>query len=149
MKDNFELVKTIGVISEAVEDSGEFTLYPKGFSMLPTIRQNRDYVTLIKAFGLKKGDIVLYKRKSGEFVLHRILKINKSGILLCGDNQSVIESGITENDILFLVKSYGNSKAETRRGSLKFWIDWKFARLYQCIKATYHTLKIAFCRNIK
>lgn len=95
----------VGLIEEVISDDGEFRLYPKGTSMLPLIRQGKDSVILVKPGLLSIGDIVLYKRKNGQFVLHRIVKINGNDLFLCGDNQSVIESGISVNDVIAKVKA--------------------------------------------
>ena len=41
---------------------------------------------------LKKGDIVLYTRENGRYILHRIKKVNKDGsFLMVGDAQDVLE----------------------------------------------------------
>ena len=55
-----------------------FLLYRNvGDSMLPLIRQGRDLVLVSrKPEGrLKKYDVPLYRRDSGQYVLHRILKV--------------------------------------------------------------------------
>lgn len=101
----FKLDEYISLIREVIESGGEFRLYPKGTSMLPLLRQGIDSVGLVESTArLKKRDIVLYKRKSGQFVLHRVLKVNNDGSLsLCGDNQTEIESDIYASDVLALV----------------------------------------------
>lgn len=74
---------------------------PKGTSMLPLIRQNRDTVMLKQApEKLKKYDIPLYMRKDGQFVLHRIVAVKKDGYVMCGDNQWKREYGIKSDAIL-------------------------------------------------
>ena len=101
----FKLDEYITLIKEVTESGGEFRLYPKGTSMLPLLRQGIDSVGLVEStVRLKKRDIVLYKRKNGQFVLHRILKVNNDGSLfLCGDNQTEIEKDIYPCDVLALV----------------------------------------------
>lgn len=59
-----------------------------GCSMSPTFESNRDTVYLQKAqTPLRKGDVILYRRKSGQYVLHRIVRIRNGGLILSGDNQ--------------------------------------------------------------
>lgn len=60
------------------------TLSPKGRSMTPFIREGRDKVILQKAGTLRQGDIVLASVHRG-YVLHRIVRIEKEGLVLMGD----------------------------------------------------------------
>ena len=99
----YNLSDAIEVIEEVLENDGEFRLSPKGTSMLPLIRQGRDSVVLKRNFekGALKHDIAFYKRKSGAFVLHRVMKIAKDGTyVMCGDNQTLLEHGIKREQII-------------------------------------------------
>ena len=99
-KQDFKVEEMYPLISEIISSGGSFRLFPKGTSMLPTIKQGEDSVELAAPKKLKKYDIVLYKRPSGQFVIHRIMKIKNDEVLLCGDNQVALEEGIDANDIL-------------------------------------------------
>ncbi len=93
-----------GIITEKLSLGAHITIQPKGTSMLPLIHQGRDEVILKKPDGrLKKFDIVFYKRASGQFVLHRIIKVRKNDYILCGDNQTDYEYNITDDMILAVV----------------------------------------------
>lgn len=63
-----------------------------GGSMVPFLH-NGDTVYLdLPDSPLKKGDIVLYTRLSGRYILHRIKKINKDGsFVMVGDAQQELE----------------------------------------------------------
>ena len=102
---NLPMSEMVGLINEVISDGGEFRLYPKGTSMLPLIIQGKDSVILVKPSLLSIGDIVLYKRKSGQYVLHRIIKINGDDLVLCGDNQTELEYGITGSDVIAKVSA--------------------------------------------
>ena len=52
---------------------------------------------------LKRGDMVFYQRKNGQFVMHRIWKIKTEGLYLVGDAQQEIEGPIDEAQIFALV----------------------------------------------
>ncbi len=104
MKDKVELGDLWPLIDEVISKGGEFKINPNGVSMLPVIRPGRDSVTLILPLDLKKGDIVLYRRDNDKFVLHRIMSIKNDRFIMCGDNQKVIEYGITKAHILAKVK---------------------------------------------
>lgn len=67
----------------------EFSVPVKGVSMLPFLREDRDRVIMKKYYNqnLKKGDVLLFQRFNGDFVLHRIMEINEGIIVMLGDNQ--------------------------------------------------------------
>ncbi len=89
------------VIAEKLDSGGSVTFRPHGISMLPLIRQGVDSVTIEKPNKRPTvGDVVFYRRTNGQFVLHRIIGVDKAGYVLCGDNQWVKEYGITENQII-------------------------------------------------
>lgn len=90
-------------IAESIKDGGQFILYPRGTSMNPSIYEGKDCVVLVEIKEPQKFDIVLYKRKSGQFVLHRIMKIKNGKYTMCGDNQYLFEKGIERNQLLAVV----------------------------------------------
>lgn len=97
-----------GIIKEVLDSGGEFQIFPKGTSMLPLIREKRDYVILAQPpEKLKPKDIILYRRDNGQYVLHRILKIQEDGYVLCGDNQAWMEYGIRDDQVIGLVRYIG------------------------------------------
>lgn len=98
----FQYEETIRMI---LEKNGEFRMYPKGTSMLPLIRQKKDSVVLVRPVKLLKNDIVFYKRDNGQYILHRILEVQKDGYVLCGDNQFVKEYGIRDHHVIGVVKA--------------------------------------------
>ena len=49
---------------------------------------------------LKVGDVPLYKRDSGQYVLHRIVKIKRGEYTMKGDNRTALEKGITDRHII-------------------------------------------------
>ncbi len=97
---NLPMSEMVEMIKEVVSTDGEFRLYPRGTSMLPLIVEGKDSVILARPSLLCVGDIVLYKRENGQYVLHRIVKIKGDNLFLCGDNQTDIETGITTNDVI-------------------------------------------------
>ena len=93
------------VMAEQLAAGGSVTFGPKGTSMLPLIVQGRDSVTLVRPpERLKKYDIPFYRRSSGQFVLHRVVKVNKDGTYtMCGDNQWEREKGIPHSAVIGVV----------------------------------------------
>ena len=90
--------------SDVISSGGEFRLFHKGTSMLPLLRQGIDSVVLVAPTDIKKNDILLYRRASGQYVMHRAIKIKKDEFIMCGDNQYVHEHGIKQENILAKVK---------------------------------------------
>ena len=72
-----------------------------GDSMLPLIRAGRDLVVIEAVHRrLKRREVPLYRRDSGQYVLHRILRVRENDYVLCGDNRWARETGVTDNQIL-------------------------------------------------
>lgn len=94
-------------IEEVLQEKGEFVSAPLGVSMLPLIRPQCDVVLLRRDMSeIGKYDVVLYKRKNGKYILHRILGQNEKGYILCGDNQYIKEYGIQKEQILAVMKGF-------------------------------------------
>ena len=103
------------------------SITPTGSSMLPTLRGGRDTVVL-EAPGekkLRRGDIILYRRLDGTYVLHRIVGVSgpRQRYTLCGDNQIALERGIDREQVLAVVRSI-------RRGSRVIHCDSRLYHLY-------------------
>lgn len=96
------------LIAEILGQGGTFSLTITGSSMWPTILGGRDQVTLVKApEQLKKYDLPLYRRKNGQFVLHRIISVNEDGTYnCCGDHQTQIERGLTQEQMIGLATNF-------------------------------------------
>ncbi len=101
MEKNVSMKEILPFIEEAFSRGATFKLPIKGTSMNPLLYQNRDFVILKKPeLPLAVGDIPLYRRNDGSFVLHRIVGIDENGYVMCGDNQFLLEKGITDENII-------------------------------------------------
>ncbi len=86
---------------EMIEKEGRLIYSSVGDSMLPLIREGRDIVIIGRCSGrLKKYDVPLYRRDSGQYVLHRILEVRENDYVICGDNRWSKETGITDRHII-------------------------------------------------
>lgn len=77
-------------------------LPPIGYSMYPVIVPGRDKVVIVplgEKEGLKRGDVVLYRRDGSVLVLHRIWKVKADGFYMVGDNQREIEGPLRRDQI--------------------------------------------------
>ena len=99
MKKNVSMNDIVPLIVETVNNGGKFRLYPKGISMMPLIRENKDSVLLEKCESIEKNDILLYKRANKMYVLHRVME-TEDKLAFCGDNQHVYEYVITREDVI-------------------------------------------------
>ena len=109
-----ELIK---VVQLQLETAGRATLMVTGCSMLPMLRQGRDTVILAPVSGkLKAGDVALYRRENGMYVLHRVIKAAEEDYRFCGDNQAQLET-VTQSQLEAVVTGYlRNGKEHTGNG---------------------------------
>jgi hypothetical protein len=109
---------------DQLAQNGKLIYTNKGDSMMPLIKQDRDLLIIEPVHGrLKKYDVPLYKRDSGQYVLHRILKVRKNDYVICGDNRWIKEYGIQDRHII------GVLTAVVRNGKEVSVNDWKY-KLY-------------------
>ena len=113
-----------------------------GTSMLPLLRPKRDLIIIERAASrLKKYDVPLYKRDSGKYVLHRIVKIRPDGYVLCGDNQWRREYGVTDRQIIGMLTGFVRDGREISVTDQRYrlyvhvWCDlfWLRAGLLWCL----------------
>lgn len=89
-----------------LEQTEPVPLVISGNSMAPFLIHGRDTVFLsrIKA-PLKRGDMVLYRRASGQYVLHRVYSAEGDTLTMVGDGQAGLEPGIPMEQTLALVSA--------------------------------------------
>lgn len=97
----------IPLIQELLEHGGKAWITVTGMSMYPFLRENLDSVELATASfeGVKRGDIVLIRRASGEYVLHRVLKKESDVFYIIGDAQEWIEGPLKKEQLVAKVDS--------------------------------------------
>ena len=109
------------LIREVLSSDGEFRLYPHGTSMLPLLRQGIDSVALRKLDRPpRKFDILFYKRQDGSYILHRVKEVTKDGLVLWGDNHTMLEYGITEKNIIGYAARIFRGETELNCQSLRY-----------------------------
>lgn len=103
-------------------------LLVSGNSMSPFLVHGRDTVYLTKVSRpLRRGDIVLYRRRSGAYILHRICAVEGDTFSMVGDAQTQIERRITQEQI-FAVASSAVRKGRRQEPGC-FWWDF-FAKVW-------------------
>ena len=98
----------------ALLEGGESVpLVVTGYSMLPFLKSGRDTVWLTPGTVPKKGDIAFFRRRDGNFVLHRVRKIRTDGSLVMnGDAQNWCETILPEQ-VLAVVTAFSRSGKKT------------------------------------
>lgn len=123
------------VLCDLTDEGRTVSVVVSGGSMLPFLSGNRDSVYLEKPAGkLRKGDIVLFRRTNGDFVLHRIKSIKKDDFYLIGDRQYGVEGPVKLQQIAAVaVGARRKGKEITPRHPVwifysKVWINLVFLR---------------------
>lgn len=135
-------------ISETLDAGGEVCLPVTGTSMYPTLLGGRDEITLIRPTRpLKKYDLPLYRRSSGQFVLHRIIAVKKDGTYTCcGDHQWKKEKGLLPEQMLALTVRLAR-KGKTISTDEPKYVRWvRFWVLIRPLRAVYYTVAARFSR---
>lgn len=126
MEHNLRVVSSeewIPQLSQLLEQTPSVPLVISGNSMSPFLVHRRDTVYLSKVTApLKRGDIILYRRRNGTYILHRICKAEDNVYQLVGDGQWGIESGICSDQVIAVVTAVRRKGKLLRSGS--FW--WEF-----------------------
>lgn len=90
-----------------IEQKGVLSFTPSGVSMWPIISNRADTVIITRPQGrLKKYDVAFYERKSGQPILHRVMRVNETGYDMCGDSQTAIEKGIEFDAVFGIMTGY-------------------------------------------
>lgn len=84
------------MVEKLLEEGHVIRVKPKGYSMYPLFVPGRDEAVIQKSdiAQLRRGDVILYRRKKSILVLHRIWKREGNQFYLVGDNQTEIEGPV-------------------------------------------------------
>lgn len=87
---------------QELAEKGKLIYTTVGMSMRPFLRSGEDLMVIERRdsgrFHIR--DVVLYRRRSGKYVLHRIMWVRRNDYVLCGDNCWDLERGIRDDQIL-------------------------------------------------
>lgn len=94
-----------------------------GNSMSPFLIHGRDTVYLSRLTRpVRRGDMLLYQRENGGYVLHRVYKAAPEGLTMIGDAQTELEPGIQPEQVIAIVTRVERKGKTLAPGS--FW--WTF-----------------------
>ena len=93
----------VPVIRQRLAAGERVCIVPRGTSMLPLIRHDRDAVELAALPPrLKKFDLPLYYA-DGRYILHRVIKVQDNTYTCLGDNRLLFEPGLTHDQMIAVV----------------------------------------------
>lgn len=94
--------KKLNSFEHILREKGILLYTNQGTSMWPLIKEGKDVLVITNDVSqIKKGDIILTKRPSGRYLLHRVIRICKNGtFVICGDNSYKCDKNITKTEIL-------------------------------------------------
>ena len=116
--DTTQLMETYRELLQSVDT---LPLLVRGNSMAPFLVDGRDTVYLTRLDRpLKVGDIVLYKRTNGDYILHRICKVEGAAYCMIGDAHTVHEWGISREQIFARV-SWVQRKGKQQKPGCFWW----------------------------
>ncbi len=126
-----------------LEDNETLTYTNVGGSMLPLLREGKDLFTVNKKGQerCKRGDVVLYRRPTKQYILHRIIEVRDNDYVILGDNCIEKEYKIKDEDILGVMTAYVRSEKEHSTKELGY-------RLYSFIWTNFADFRI-FLKKIK
>ena len=94
-----------------------------GNSMSPFLIHGRDTVYLSRLTRpVRRGDMLLYQRENGSYVLHRVFKAAPESLTMIGDAQTILEPGIQPEQVIAVVTRVERKGKPLGPGS--FW--WGF-----------------------
>lgn len=85
---------------DVIAEQGRLIYTNVGDSMFPIIREGDLLVIEAIKEPLKVGDVPLYKRDNGQYVMHRIVGMDRGKYEMKGDNRSVSEKGIEDRHMI-------------------------------------------------
>lgn len=94
------------LMGEILASGGDVVLTVTGHSMEPMLHDRVSRVRLTAPRALKRGDLPLYKRADGSFVLHRVTSVDADSVTCCGDAQWTLERGIPHARIVAVTQAF-------------------------------------------
>ena len=132
------------VIKEILEGGGSAWITVTGMSMYPFLREDEDCVELSSTSidTIKRGDIVLIQRITGEYILHRVLRREKESFYIIGDAQQWVEGPLMPEQLIAVVTA-------VKRNKLQFTCQNKFWKLLVKIWINMIPLRHLFIKGIR
>ena len=95
-------------IEKLLAEGNVLRIKPEGCSMYPMFVPGRDEAVIRGKgnYNARRGDVVLYRRKNGMLVLHRLHHREKEGMYMVGDNQVKTEGPVSEGQVIGILDGF-------------------------------------------
>lgn len=95
-------------IEKLLSEGNTIQIKPRGYSMYPMFVPDRDEALIKKADidNIKRGDVVLYRRKGSILVLHRVYKKKNGMFYMVGDNQTQVEGPLKSEQVIGILTGF-------------------------------------------
>lgn len=95
------------LVRELLKSGQHVRITVTGASMYPFLHENSDSVELqkVQCQTVRRGDIVLFVRENGSYVLHRVKGIKNGQFFMLGDNQKDVEGPIDSEQLVAAVNA--------------------------------------------
>lgn len=93
-----------------------------GGSMIPFLHSGDTAYLDLPRFPVKPGDILLYTRPNGQYILHRVIRVKGDGsLLMAGDAQMELEHLPNQDGVHARVTSASHRGKRNCPGQLRWW----------------------------
>ena len=94
-------------LESALAEYGKILEVPVGHSMKPMLCDRRDTMVISAPKGEPgRGDVILFKNSSGEYVLHRVIKNTPDGFVTRGDNCTRNDAAVPREAVFGVLEGF-------------------------------------------
>ena len=114
-------------IEEVLSEQKSVQIYHQGYSMYPLFIPGKDQA-VISPLGnkqIRRGDVLLYRRKTGKLVLHRVVKVKGSKLFFVGDNQTDIEGPLSITQVYGYMSVFYKGKIKYSVKNPLYILSWQ------------------------
>lgn len=134
----------IDVLRGLTDEGKEVSMLIAGSSMNPFLVHYRDTIFFKKPDRpLRRGDMVFYQRESGQYVMHRILRVKKDGLYIVGDAQTEIEGPVRPEQVFAIITRVVRKGKTISPGD--FWWEF-FEHVWLCFVPVRRVIMVIYAR---
>lgn len=117
-------------IVQLLQDGKKVELRVTGDSMFPFLQHGRHVVQLMSVVfsQIKCGDIVLIRRNTGKYILHRVVMIKKKSFYIAGDAEIAAEGPIFPEQLVAILCLVRKGEKTCGPGEIKWQLYHRFYR---------------------
>ena len=118
-----EKIKIVDLLSEGKS----VQLHLQGYSMYPLIVPGRDEVVIspLRDHKIRRGDVLLYRRKNDKLILHRVYKKKDDKIYFVGDNESVVEGPLDISQVHGIMSAFYHKGKKIKADNFFYFLSWQ------------------------